>query len=356
MYKKHLWKTKHSENSKLFINWSKNLRHQKRPSGFLNLSYSSQPALHSLVSMHTCMKVQLEGGGARRAVEYLSLLLHAGLAFVSSSSVRLTSVTYLQPSGNTQGRTARWRKQSIFDAAEDLGSNFPILFHSRDKEQPSSAAVSKGPRKRRWCKTFYYRLPPSRPECCGSLRSEGLLGHQFRDSEILPKTVLDYSGICSRELAEILIRSELTELSISVLSWILILLPGFVDLCCISHVLQVNYAAHANTAGYRDWIIQLSLLCRDTIRKTRFHRPMVSDACTQDWHSVAQPARFMWVRAFGPSQHPLPTEPLNTLTSQLGLWLVTRWLSWLESIPETIGESLCQWFCECESKPTTRSL
>lgn len=104
--------------------------------------------------------------------------------------------------------------------AEDPGSNFPILFHSRDEEQPDSSAVSEGPTKRRWCETlvdFYYRLPPSRPERCGSLRSEGLLGQQFGDSEILPKTVLDYSGICSRELTEILIRSELTELSISVL-------------------------------------------------------------------------------------------------------------------------------------------
>lgn len=189
------------------------------------------------------MKVQLEGSAARTAAEYPSSLVHAGLAFVSSSSVRLTSATPLQPSGNTLGDSARWRKHSLFSPWQ---RTWVQTFHSRDKEQPDCIAVLKGPTKRRWCETFYYRPPPSRPERCGSLRSEGLLGQQFGDSEILPKTVLDYSGICSRELAEILIRSELTELSISVLRWILILLPGFVDLCCIPHVLQVNYAAHAN--------------------------------------------------------------------------------------------------------------
>lgn len=85
------------------------------------------------------------------------------------------------------------------------------------------------------------------------------MGQQFGDSESLPKTVLDYSGICWRELAEILIRSELTELSISALHWILILLLVFVDLCCVLHVLQVNDAVCVHMEGCQDWIIQLSL-------------------------------------------------------------------------------------------------
>lgn len=145
-----------------------------------NLADSSQSALHLALCRHACIKVQLEGSAVNTAAEYLHRRTCRLCVFLFQPSQTHLSAAHIQPSATTLDDSARRSKSSLFSwwRRTGLKLSYSSSF-SRQKNAPASSAVSERPTNRRWCRSledFHYRLPPSRPECCDSPRSEGLWG------------------------------------------------------------------------------------------------------------------------------------------------------------------------------------